>query len=89
VLNDAKENGFFTQLWDRTGLYSALGLKNFRALAGLNAIAAVAVEPPSDGAGRAPKSSRDLSHSELLIMEVGKSHTLLGLDLFVALEWRD
>gem|GEM_PF-5473749 len=87
MVNDAKQDAFFVQLWNRTGLYSALGRTNLRALAGIDAIAAVAAQLPRDGAGRAPKGPSNLSHRELLKMEAGKSYALFGLDLFVVIEW--
>lgn len=89
VINDAKQDAFFVQLWDRTGLHSALGRTALGALAGIGAITADAAELPRDGAGRATKRSGDLSHGEVLNIEAGESHAFFGLDLFVAIEWSD
>ena len=89
MVNDAKQNAFLMQLWNRTGLYSALGRTNLCALAGVDAIADVAAQLPSDGAGRAPKGPSNLSHGELLKMEAGQGHALFGLDLFVVFQWGD
>ena len=88
-MDDAKQDAFFVQFWDRTGLHSALGRTNLGALAGVGAIAAIAAQLPRDGAGRAPKGSGNLSHGEVLNMEAGESHALFGLDLFVVFQWSD
>jgi hypothetical protein len=77
------------QFWDRTGLRSALGRTNLGALAGVDAIAAIAAQLPRDGSGRAPKGSSNLSHGEVLNKEAGESHALFGLDLFVVFQWSD
>jgi hypothetical protein len=48
------------QLWNRTGLHSALGRTTLGALAGVGAIAAIAAQLSRDGAGCAPKGSGNL-----------------------------
>jgi hypothetical protein len=85
-MDDAKQDAFFVQLWDRTDLHSALSRITLGAFAGVDAIAAIAAQLPRDGVGRAPKGSGNLSHGEVLSMEAGESYALFGLDLFVAIE---
>lgn len=89
MLNDAKQNAVFVQLWDWTRQYSALCRTSLRTLAGVDAIAAIAAELSRDGAGRTPKFVSNLTHGELLKMEAIESHALFRLDLFVVLEWSD
>lgn len=79
-MDDAKQDAFFVQLWNRTGLHSALGRKTLGALAGVDADAAIADQLPRDGAGRAPKRSGNLSHGEGLHMEADESHAFFRLD---------
>ncbi len=86
-MDDAKQDAFFVQLWDMTGLESALGCTIVGALAGVDAIAAIAAKLPRDGAGRASEGSGNLSHGEVLDMEANASQAFFGLDLFVAIEW--
>ncbi len=89
MVDDAKRDAVFVQLWVRTGLHSALGRTNLDALAGVDAIAAIAAQLPSDGARREPKGSGNLSHGEVLNMDAGESHAFFGLDLFVSIECSD
>jgi hypothetical protein len=86
-MDDAKQDAFFVQLWDKTGLYPALGRTTIGALAGLVATNAVEGQFSTDGAGRATKGSCNLSHGEVLKVEAGESHALLWFDLLVALGW--
>ncbi len=86
-MEDAKQDAFFEQLWDRTGLYPALGRTTFGALAGIVATNAVAGQFPTEGAGRAPKGSCNFSHGEVLKMEAGESNALFWLDLLIVLGW--
>jgi hypothetical protein len=86
-MDDAKLDAFFVQLWDRTGLYPALGRTTIGALAGILATNAVAGQFPTDCAGRAPKGSCNLSHGEALKMEAGERHAFYGLDLLIVLGW--
>jgi hypothetical protein len=87
LVNDAKQNGFFEQLWDMTGLYQALCRTNLGALAGIVATNAITAQFPTDGAWRAPKGSSNLSHGELLKMKTGQGHTLFWLDMLIVLGW--
>ena len=88
-MNDAKQNAFLMQLWNRSGLYSSFGGADRGGLAGVVATNGIAAQLPSDGAGRAPKGTSNLSHGELLKMEAGQGHALFGLDLFVVFQWGD
>jgi hypothetical protein len=86
-MDDAKQEAFFVQLWDRTGLHSALCCTTLGALAGVDAISTDAAELSRNGAGRVPKGLSNLSASELLKMEAGESHTLFWLDLLIVIGW--
>jgi hypothetical protein len=85
-MDDAKQYAFFVQLLDRTGLHSALGRTTLGALAGVDAIAAIAAQFPRDGAGRASKGSCNISHGKLLKMKMGQGHAFFWLDLLIVLE---
>ena len=71
MVNDAKQNAFLMKLGDITILYSLFCGADHGGLAGVVAINAIAVQLPSDGAGRTSKSSCNLSHGVVLKMETG------------------
>ena len=89
MVNDAKQNAFLMQLWNRSGLYSSFGGADHGGLAGVVAINAIAAQLPSDGAGCTSKSSCNVTHGVVLKMEAGQGHALFGLDLFVVFQWGD